>query len=123
MIDQNETPLAYQQQIAAEIRRQITASAGNPLFLGCAGAKSFVFLRDESIIEPGVGIRGGLMFRATCSPGAKVIIELTAADTYTVQVGRVRGADYKVLATIEDVYCEDLARAIAGPLKLMDFCV
>jgi hypothetical protein len=117
------TATAEHQHIAATILSQIKASSGNPLFLGCAGAKSFVFLREESIIEPGTFIRGGLMFRATCSPGAKVIIELTAADTYRVQVGRVRGADYKVLDTIEDVYCEELARAVAVPLKLTDFIV
>jgi hypothetical protein len=108
-------------QIATEIRRQIIAGSGNPLFLGCAGAKSFVFLRDESIIAPGEGIRGGLMFRATCSPGMKVIIELTAADTYTVQFGRVRGADYKVIATVEDVYCDQLSWTVAHYLKLDAF--
>lgn len=109
------------QQIAATIRRQINQSAGNPLFLGCAGAKNFVFLRDESIINPGECIRGGLMFRATCSPGAKVIIELTGADTYNVQIGRVRGADYKVLAQHEGIYCDQLAEVIGAPLKLSDF--
>lgn len=107
--------------IASTIARQINASAATPLFMGCAGAKNLVFLKGESIINPGSGIRGGLMFRATCSPGAKVIIELTAADTYTVQIGRVRGADYKVLKTVEDVYCDQLAEVIAGPLKLTDF--
>lgn len=61
------------QQIATTIRSQINASAATPLFMGCAGAKNLVFLKGESIINPGQGIRGGLMFRATCSPGAKVI--------------------------------------------------
>lgn len=117
----NDMRTVNYQQIAATIRQQINASAGNPLFLGCAGAKSFVFLRDESIINPGTFIDGGLMFRATCSPGAKVIIELTASDTYNVQIGRTRGADYKVLANHEGVYCDQLAELIAAPLKLQDF--
>lgn len=108
-------------QIASTIRNQINASAATPLFMGCAGAKNLVFLKGESIINPGSGIRGGLMFRATCSPGAKVIIELTAADTYDVQIGRLRGVNYKVLAQHEGVYCDQLAEVIAGPLKLTDF--
>lgn len=110
-------------EIATTIARQINASAGNPLFMGCAGAKHYVALNEESIIHGSERfIRGGLMFAATCSPGAKVIIELTAADTYDVQVVRVRGVDMKVLATHEGVYCDQLAQVIAPTLKLTDFC-
>jgi hypothetical protein len=112
---------AEQYGIAQIIVQQINASAATPLFMGCAGAKNLVALKGESIIKPGEGIRGGLMFRATCSPGAKVIIELTASDTYDVQIGRVRGADYRVIANVEGVYCDQLAEVIAGPLGLDDF--
>lgn len=111
-----------QQEIARTIAAQINHSAGNPLFMGCAGAKNLVFLNRESIIEPGKGIRGGLMFRATASPGAKVIVELDASDTYTVQIGRTRGVNYRVIDQFEGIHADTLAQVIAPALKLTDFC-
>jgi hypothetical protein len=112
--------MSQHQEIAKTIIGQINAAGpAFPRITQMAGAKDFVFLNDKSIINDGEYIRGGVMFRVTAKKGYKVIVELTAMDTYNVQIGRVWGADYKVKASHEDIYCDQLGVIVAEDLGIV----
>ena len=111
------TEKSYQLEIAQTIKQQIDA-AGNVPLTWAFGASNFVFLNGESIINPGEGIRGGLMFKVNLlngqpAKGVKVIVELTGADDYNVVVGRQRGVEWKELHRHEGIYFDTLGATIA----------
>lgn len=84
------------QMIATEILRQI----GGRRFIAMTGAKNM--LSHES----------GLSFRLPsrfATDGINYVkVTLTADDDYTVEFGKVWGVKYRVLATVEGVYCDNL---------------
>lgn len=45
-------------------------------------------------------------------------VALDPNDTYTVQFGRIRGLNFDVLETTENVYCDQLAPMIEDTLQL-----
>lgn len=103
--------------IAKTIKRQIDAAGAMPL-TWALGANAFVALNGDSLITHGRGIRGGLMFKVNLldgkpAKGVKVIVELTGSDDYNVVIGRVRGADWKVLHSHSGIYADMLGHVIA----------
>ena len=81
------------------------------------GAKHFTALNNDSVIDRGEWIRGGVMFSIAYMKkdvrGVKVIVELTASDTYNVVIGRTRGVNFTVLERHDDIYCDGLGVLIA----------
>lgn len=45
-------------------------------------------------------------------------VTLDPNDTYKVEFGRIRGLDFDILETLEDVYCDQLAPMIEETLQL-----
>lgn len=89
--------MATDMTIATEINRQINVLSKNQ-FRMMTGAKDFV------------GGENFLMFRIgqNCHKINKVKITLMPNDTYTMEFFRIRGANFTVAATHEDVYAEDM---------------
>lgn len=52
----------------------------------------------------------GIQFN--CTKGIKIRIVLDASDTYSIEIGRLRGANYSKKASVSDVYASDLVRII-----------
>lgn len=52
----------------------------------------------------------GIQFN--CTKGIKIRVVLDASDTYSIEIGRLRGATYRKHAELSDVYAEDLVRII-----------
>ena len=101
----------HQQAIAKTIIDQINAvGPAFPRIMQMIGAKQPVFLHEESLITEGDYIRGGLMFMLPRK--YKIIVELTAMDTYTVSLGKINGIDYRTIQTVEDVYCDTLGHVV-----------
>lgn len=88
-----------------------------PAITGMIGAKNFTALNNDSILDKGDYIRGGVMFPVSYMKGnvrgVKIIIELTIMDSYNVVIGRQRGADWTVLERHDDIYCDGLGVLIA----------
>ena len=49
-----------------------------------------------------------------CTKGIKIIIKLDPSDTYSIEIGRIRGMNYSKKGEAADVYAEDLVRIIDG---------
>lgn len=86
--------------VANNIRDQIRAADIRALFAW--GAKSFV------------GTDNSLRFKTSGLVKWKglVTITLNGRDLYDVEFGKIRGVDYKVTKTVEDVFVEDLVKII-----------
>lgn len=90
-------------EIAQTIIEQIKAT--DYLALGRYGANQYVALDETSERA------GGLMFKCSGTKvqrGGKCVIELMHNDTYTVTVGRLVKADFKILGKSDDVHAEEL---------------
>lgn len=78
----------------------ILEQLGGRRFQVMTGAKNFI------------GIGKGLAFRLPsnfATDGANhVTVSLESNDTYTMTFSKVRGASQKIIATKEDVYCDQL---------------
>lgn len=100
-----------QKSIAQTIISQINAyGPAFPRVMQLIGAKNMVFLHNESLISQGEFIRGGLMFMLPYK--YKIIVELTAMDTYTVSLGKITGVEYRTIQTVEDVYCDMIGEVV-----------
>lgn len=98
-------------EIAKTILDQIKATDRAALMAW--GAKSFISIGEDS--HEGVAILGGVQFSVNGRKiRGKVIVRLTASDTYTVEVGRVRKMEWKSLCFATDVYCDTLMDTIDG---------
>lgn len=92
-------------QVAQTIIEQIKASDRTALMSW--GARQFIALNEEQIGEKlqlgGLQMTvSGLLFKG------KVLVRLMANDTYTVEIGNVRAGAWKVKATVEGVFCDEL---------------
>lgn len=55
--------------------------------------------------------RAGVQFN--CTRGIKIIVVLDPSDTYSIEIGRLKGRfDYNKKAELSDIYAEDLVRII-----------
>lgn len=82
-----------------EVAKTILEQLGGRQFILMTGAKDFVWSEDT------------LMFRLpgpTMNGINKVVVRLTPMDVYHVTFGKVRGADWEVVAEHEGVYCDML---------------
>lgn len=71
------------------------------LALGSAGAAGLAGLD-----KPGI--------QFNCNKGIKIRIILDRSDTYSIEIGRLRGMNYSKKDEASDVYAEDLVRIIDG---------
>ena len=84
--------------VANEILNQL----GNIRFIAMTGAKNFVALEN--------GLRFRLPSNFATSGINLVTIRLTAADDYSIEYGKLRGTNYKVIAEQDMVYADMLQR-------------
>ena len=94
---------------AQQISEVILQQLGGNKFRAMTGAKDFVYGTDKA---------GNAFLRFKLHAGfAKplagkktnmITVPLTPADTYNITFGYVRGLDYKVLETVEGIYCDML---------------
>jgi hypothetical protein len=82
----------------SNVAQTILAQLGGRKFIAMTGAKNLM-AGDNS-----------LQFAIpTSNKINRVRITLTPADTYTVEFFNVRGYEFKLLSTHDDVYCDQLA--------------
>ena len=105
--------ILQKQEVAKEIANTILQQikATDRMALWAWGSKEFVSLNAE---ERGERFQlGGLRMKVS---GAKhkglVFIRLMADDTYTVEIGKLRASNYKVLNILEQVYFDELMSTI-----------
>ena len=68
------------------------------------GAKNFSQCKDENRVEFRIGRN---------AKGVSIVrITLTPEDTYNVEFGRIRKFDYKVLSSVEGIYCDMLKEVV-----------
>lgn len=81
-----------------QIAQTILDQLGGQKFVAMTGAKNFIAGESQ------------LMFQIPKAKKGinKVRVILTPADTYTVEFAKVAKLDYKVIAKVEDVYCDTL---------------
>lgn len=82
------------------VAQTILEQIGGRRFLVMTGAKDLL------------GFENGLQFKLPKFPGISinsVRITLDPSDTYTIEFGKVGRADYRVIETVSDVYCDMLA--------------
>ncbi len=99
---------AERQEIAATILAQI--NAGDFWARARWGVKQMV--ATEHTPQGAGRPQPGLLLN--CTRGIKILVTLAPSDTYTVELGRLgrETFDLRVEGRAEDVYAEDLARAI-----------
>ncbi len=88
--------------MSKEVAKIILQQLGGNRLIAMTGAKNFVAHND---------LCGGLSFRIPQMTGIKVNyvkIILNGLDLYNVEFGRIRGNNYTVLSSFEDIYAEDL---------------
>ena len=83
-----------------EFARIIFEQIGGHKFAVMTGAKNFCYSEKEHFLSFSIGRNNKGINR--------VKIILTPADDYTMQFFYIRGANYKVKAEVEGVYCDML---------------
>jgi hypothetical protein len=96
-------------EVGKEIYRQIKYF--DKWALASWGAKNFVTFDAGKDLN--MAHEGGLKFKVK---GSKfkgwVMIYLTPMDLYTIVLGRVRGVDWKVVKTIDNIYFDQLVEIL-----------
>ena len=97
----NTSTTQWRKKMSKEVANTILQQLGGRRLSVMTGAKNFMSHND---------LCGGLSFRIPQIAGIVnyVKIILNGSDLYNVEFGRIRGNDYKVLSSFEDIYAEDL---------------
>lgn len=93
----------YSAEERAEIARTIIQQINAPDFWARArwGVKAALALGPDTV---------GVQFN--CTKGIKIRIVLDTSDTYSIEIGRLRGATYKKADEASDVYEDALVRFV-----------
>src|SRR4051812_47451723 len=100
---ETQTASRYSVEERAEIARTIINQINALDFWARArwGVKQMLALGPDTV---------GVQFN--CTKGIKIRIVLDASDTYSVEIGRLRGASYTKKDEASDVYADSLVRVI-----------
>ena len=82
------------------------------------GSKFQVMTGAKDLMDLGNGLQFGLPSRLANKGINKVRIELDASDTYDVSFWKIRGSNFKMVESHQDVYAEDLKKIFTNTTGL-----
>jgi len=87
------------------IAKIILQQLGGNKFISTTGAKNFINLPNGLSFK--IAITGAGITKQNVN---YIKIVINPSDTYTMEFSRIRGTEYKIINTIEDVYAEQLQK-------------
>ncbi len=103
--------LAYEDYFKVQAEAILSQLGGQSRLIAMIGAKDFIHSNKDMYLS----------FRFTQRSPARINfikVTLAPADTYTVELGWIRGVNYTVRKTIPHLYCNELIGAIEKATEL-----